>query len=203
MLVSIKSHTLQQLEHHAADSKQGNSMYTQLNKNTNEACHRHITKSYNQTDTECVTAALNLRKQVFSVSFIVNIFQSAELQKVCGPMHFTVVLPGVGQLEAVSHARAVLDSLEIVVPAANIGHHVEAHESVTEKHLNLLIVGGQVASWVAAVFVLPAPLVPPRSQLVRSQSAAARSETACDDNAALSIPALVALKHLGMSCHIL
>ena len=195
---------IQQPDHRAADTKQGNSMYKHQNTNTNKTCHRHNKQSYTQTDTECcASAALKLCKQVFSVSFIVNILQCAELQKVCGPMHLTIVFSGIGQLQTVSHAGTVLDPLEVVVPAANIGHHVEAHESVTEKHLNLLIMRRQVASWVAAVLVLPAPLISPRGELVSSEGAAARGKTACNDNAALTIPALVALQHLGMCCHVL
>ena len=61
----------------------------------------------------------------------------------------------------------------------------------------------QVASWVAAVLVLPAPLVASRGELVGSEGAAARREAAGDDNASLAVPALVALQHLGMHGHIL
>lgn len=74
---------------------------------------------------------------------------------------------------------------------------------VTEQHLDLLIVGRQVPRGVAAVFILPAPLVPRGSELVGSQGAAARREAAGDHNAPLPIPALVALQHFGMHCHIL
>ena len=147
--------------------------------------------------------ASTLRKQVLPVCFIIDILQCTELQEVRWSVHFTVVLPWVSQLQTVSHAWAVLDALEIVVPAANIWHHVEAHEPVTEQHLHLLIVRRQVACWVAAVLVLPAPLIPSWGELVGCQGAATWSEAACDDDAALSIPALVALQHLGMCCHIL
>ena len=74
---------------------------------------------------------------------------------------------------------------------------------VTEQHLDLLIVGRQVPRGVAAVFILPAPLIPGGSELVGSQSAAARREAAGDHNAPLPVPALVALQHLGMHCHVL
>ena len=69
---------------------------------------------------------------------------------------------------------------------------------VTEQHLNLLIVRRQVAGRIAAVLVLPAPLISRRGQLVGCQGTAARCKAASDDNASLTIPALVALQHLGM-----
>lgn len=75
---------------------------------------------------------------------------------------------------------------------------------VAEEHLDLLIVGGEVTLGVGAgILVLSAPLVPRRRQLVGRQRAGARSEGAGDDHAALAIPALVGLQHLGMRCHIL
>lgn len=70
-------------------------------------------------------------EQVLSVSFIVNIFQCTELQEVRGPVHLAVVLLGVGQLQSIFHALTVLDTLEVVVPAAHIWHHVKAHEPVS------------------------------------------------------------------------
>ena len=69
---------------------------------------------------------------------------------------------------------------------------------VTEQHLNFLIMRRQVAGRIAAVLVLPAPLIPRRGQLVGCQCTAARCEAASDDNASFTIPALVALQHLGM-----
>jgi len=70
-------------------------------------------------------------EQVLSVSFIVNIFQCTELQEVRGPVHLAVVLLGVSQLQPIFHALTVLDTLEVVVPAAHIWHHVEAHEPIS------------------------------------------------------------------------
>ena len=61
----------------------------------------------------------------------------------------------------------------------------------------------QVASGIAAVLILSAPLIASRGELVGSQGAAARRETAGDDNAPFPVPALVALQHLGMHGHIL
>jgi len=61
----------------------------------------------------------------------------------------------------------------------------------------------QVASWVAAVLILPAPLIARGSELVGSESAAARGEAAGDHNTPLAVPALVALQHLGMHGDIL
>lgn len=67
---------------------------------------------------------------------------------------------------------------EVVVPGNLSRHHEEAQEAVRQKHLNPLIVGGQVALGVVAlVCVLSAPLVPTGSQLVGRQSAGAGSET--------------------------
>ena len=53
--------------------------------------------------------------------------------------------------------------------------------------------GRQVASWIAAVLILPAPFIAARRELVGSQGAAAWCETAGDHNAPFAIPALVAL----------
>lgn len=52
-------------------------------------------------------------------------------------MNFAVVLLGVGQLQTILHGWAVLDTLEVVVPAANIWNHVEAHESAPQRHLSV------------------------------------------------------------------
>lgn len=54
-------------------------------------------------------------------------------------MDFAVVFLGVGQLQAILHAWAVLHTLEVVVPAANIRHHVEAHEPTRSADLNLFV----------------------------------------------------------------
>jgi len=43
-------------------------------------------------------------------------------------MNLMVVRVGVGQLDAVRHALVEPDALEVVVPAAHVRHHVEAHE---------------------------------------------------------------------------
>ena len=74
---------------------------------------------------------------------------------------------------------------------------------IAEQHLDLLIMRRQVASWIAAVLVLPTPLVAPGCELVSCEGATAWCETAGDDYAALPIPALVALQHLSVHSHIL
>ena len=79
----------------------------------------------------------------------------------------------------------------------------KARSPVTQQHLNLLIMRRQVASWIAAVLILSAPLIASRGELVGSERAAARRKTAGDHNATLPVPALVALQHLGMHGHIL
>lgn len=54
-------------------------------------------------------------------------------------MDFAVVLLGVSQLQAILHAWAVLDTLEVVVPAANIRNHVEAHEPAHSTGLSVVV----------------------------------------------------------------
>lgn len=54
-------------------------------------------------------------------------------------MNFAVVLFGVGQLQAILHAWAVLDTLEVVVPAADIRNHVEAHEPTRSAGLSIIV----------------------------------------------------------------
>ena len=54
-------------------------------------------------------------------------------------MDFAVVLLGVGQLQAVLHAWAVLHTLEVVVPAANIRHHIEAHEPTQSADFSVFV----------------------------------------------------------------
>ena len=54
-------------------------------------------------------------------------------------MDFTVVLLGVGQLQAILHAWAVLDTLKVVVPAADIRNHVEAHEPARNAGLSMIV----------------------------------------------------------------
>ena len=49
---------------------------------------------------------------------------------------------------------------EVIVPRPLSWHHEESKEAIGEKHLYLLIVGGQVAMRVVSrVLVVPAPLV--------------------------------------------
>lgn len=79
----------------------------------------------------------NSRKQVLSISLIVHILESAELQKVCGPMDLAVILLGVCQLQTILHVCTVLDTLEVVVPTADIRNHVEAHEPVGSAALSV------------------------------------------------------------------
>ena len=54
-------------------------------------------------------------------------------------MNFAVVLLGVGQLQAILHVWAVFDTLEVVVPAANIRNHVEAHEPARSAGLSVVV----------------------------------------------------------------
>jgi len=68
---------------------------------------------------------------------------------------------------------------EVVVPRALRRRHEEAKEAVRQQHLDLLVVRRQVAlGIVAGVLVLTTPFIAAWSQLVRSQRARARSETA-------------------------
>lgn len=64
---------------------------------------------------------------------------------------------------------------------------------VTQQHLNLLIMGRQVASRIAAVLILPAPFVATGCKLVGRQGAAAWRETTGDHDTPFTVPALVAL----------
>lgn len=50
--------------------------------------------------------------------------------------------------------------LEVVVPGASVGHHVEAHEAVRQQQLHLLVVVGRVPHWVGCIVLVgSAPLV--------------------------------------------
>ena len=57
-----------------------------------------------------------------------SILKRAEVQEMRWPMNFMVVLLGISQAQSILHCRSVLDALEVVVPAADIRHHVEAHK---------------------------------------------------------------------------
>ena len=67
---------------------------------------------------------------------------------------------------------------EVIVPGALSGNHEESQESVRKKHLNLLIVRGQVTvRVVTSVFVLTTPVITRGGELVRCQGAGTRRET--------------------------
>mmetsp|Transcript_62206 Transcript_62206/g.196851 ORF Transcript_62206/g.196851 Transcript_62206/m.196851 type:complete len:1067 (-) Transcript_62206:4174-7374(-) len=127
-----------------------------------------------------------------------------KLEEVGGAVDLVVILARVGELDVVLHARAVLDPHEVVVPAARLGNHVEAHEAVREEHLHLLVVRWEVAVRVGArVPVGPPPLVPARRELVRREATAPRGEARRDDDALLPVPVLVPLEDLGVHRHVL
>mmetsp|Transcript_13958 Transcript_13958/g.40458 ORF Transcript_13958/g.40458 Transcript_13958/m.40458 type:complete len:470 (-) Transcript_13958:5660-7069(-) len=98
----------------------------------------------------------------------------------------------------------MLHAHEVVVPAPCVRRHEEAHEAVRQQQLHLLVVVGRVALRVGrVVFIGAPPLVAARRQLVRREAAGTRREAACGDNAALAVPRLVALEHLGVRRHVL
>ena len=75
---------------------------------------------------------------------------------------------------------------------------------VAQQHLHFLVVCWLVAGRVLAGFLgLPAPLIAPGCELVGCQRARPWSEGAGDCHAAFSIPALVALQHLGVLDNVL
>lgn len=67
-------------------------------------------------------------ERVFSVNIMLCVFQLRKLQKVRGPVNLVIKFARVGKLEPILHSGGVLHPLEVVVPAAHIWHHVEAHE---------------------------------------------------------------------------
>ena len=67
-------------------------------------------------------------ERILPVSLRLNFLQCTEVQEVIWPVSLVVEGVGVGQLDAISHPLVESDTLEIVVPAAHIRHHVEAHE---------------------------------------------------------------------------
>mmetsp|Transcript_30628 Transcript_30628/g.47993 ORF Transcript_30628/g.47993 Transcript_30628/m.47993 type:complete len:339 (-) Transcript_30628:199-1215(-) len=95
------------------------------------------------------------------------------------------------QLETVLHRLLVLHSHKVVIPGALVRNHVESKESVGQKHLHFLVVGGGIALRVRAlVLVLAAPLVSSGSELVSRQGARTGGERACDEDAAVHVPGL-------------
>ena len=75
-----------------------------------------------------ICQVLCLLEVILPVSLCVHILQCGEIQEMLGPVHLVVELLGIGQLQAILHIGLVLDALEVVVPAAHIWNHVEAHE---------------------------------------------------------------------------
>lgn len=69
-----------------------------------------------------------LAEGVLSVGLRLHLLQGAEIQEVVGSVGLMVEGVWVGQLDAVCHPLVEPDTLEIVVPAAHVRHHVEAHE---------------------------------------------------------------------------
>ena len=66
--------------------------------------------------------------------------------------------------------RSALPTHEVVVPGPLGRNHEEPEEAVREKHLDLLVVGREVAVWVvASVPVVASPLVAGWGQFVGSQ----------------------------------
>lgn len=83
-------------------------------------------------------------------------------------------------------------------------YHVEPKETVTQKHLDLLVVCREIAMRVAScILVHSSPFITRRSELICSERAGTRSEAACQYNALLPIPLLVVLKDPCMAGQIL
>ena len=76
-----------------------------------------------------------------------------------------------------THTNTLLTH-KVVVPGALGGDHEEPKEPVRQKHLDLLIVRGQVAVGVVPrVLIISAPLKPQWGQFVGRQGAGPRSKT--------------------------
>ncbi len=88
-------------------------------------------------------------------------------------MNFVVKLLWIRQRELILPIRVMLHPHKVVVPGPTVRNHEEPEEPVTEEHLDLLVVGREVAlGIVPLVSILPTPLeptekgqglVPPRS----------------------------------------
>ena len=84
---------------------------------------------------------------------------SAEVKEMSGPVCLIVEVLGVVEDERVPHVAGEVDAVEVVVPDASLGDHVEAQEFVTQDHLHPLIQRGAVARGVRASNpVLPGPI---------------------------------------------
>ena len=87
-------------------------------------------------------------------------------------VNLVIELFRVGQRQVVFHRLLVSNPHEIVVPGALRRNHEESEESIREKHLNFLVVAGQVTLRVVAlVCVVLAPLEATRRKFVGRQGA--------------------------------
>ena len=139
--------------------------------------------------------------EIFSIcSHWLNVLDSGKVQEVGGAMHLVVEFLRISQLQLIVHVGRVAHTCristcaftihsrygthttpthEVVVPRTLSRHHEKRQESIREEHLHLLVVGGEVAVGVVPrVFVAAAPVIARGRELVGSQGAGPRSETA-------------------------
>ena len=145
-------------------------------------------------------------KHVFSVSSIPirAFFQRGEIQEMRRSMHFVVKLLGIRQSHLVFHRRLMSHAHEIVIPGTLARYHKKSQKSVTQKHLNFLVMAWQVPLGIVPfVRVILAPLESRGGQFVSSKRAGTGGKRTGNNDGLFSVPSAMFRHDFGVSANIL
>jgi len=119
-----------------------------------------------------------LQELLFKEIFLINdisffsIISSSEFDEMGGSVDFIVEVLGVSQNQTVLGSRNESQTNKVIVPDVIIRNHEEAHKSVSQEHLDLLIVIVAESGWIGTgILVVLTPFVTLLGNLVGCQRA--------------------------------